>query len=43
LEADDVVNNHMTDLEVFRGYVPIPMLVPGEGYGTRRPWFYNEQ
>ena len=29
-------------LEVFRGYVPVPMIVPGERYGTRRPWFYQE-
>jgi hypothetical protein len=25
--------------EVFRGYVPVPMVVPGEKYGTKRPWF----
>jgi hypothetical protein len=29
-------------IEFFGGHVPIPMVVPGEVYGTRRPWFYNE-
>ncbi|OWO99911.1 hypothetical protein B2J93_6966 [Marssonina coronariae] len=28
--------------EVF-GTLPIPMEVPGEAYGDRRPWFYNER
>ncbi|PBP16310.1 tyrosyl-DNA phosphodiesterase domain protein [Diplocarpon rosae] len=25
------------------GAVPIPMEVPGEAYGDRRPWFYSER
>lgn len=27
--------------EVFEGVVPVPMVVPGEPFGDRRPWFYN--
>jgi len=30
-------------LDVFRNIVPVPMLVPGEEYGSKRPWFYTEQ
>lgn len=30
-------------LEIFRGAVPVPMIVPGEEYGERKPWFMNEQ
>lgn len=31
------------DMSVFDGHIPVPMIVPGEKYGARRPWFYNEQ
>ncbi len=31
------------DMSVFDGRIPVPMIVPGEEYGVRRPWFYNEQ
>jgi Tyrosyl-DNA phosphodiesterase len=30
-------------IDVFDGVVPVPMLVPGEVYGRKRPWFYSEQ
>jgi uncharacterized protein (DUF1684 family) len=30
-------------MSVFKGHLPVPMIVPGEEYGARRPWFYNEQ
>lgn len=30
-------------MEVFHGSVPVPMAVPGEAYGPRRPWFYSER
>lgn len=30
-------------MEIFDGRVPVPMVVPGEEYGTKRPWFYAEQ
>lgn len=30
-------------MEVFDGLVPVPMVVPGEEYGTKRPWFYTER
>lgn len=30
-------------MDVFDGSVPVPMVVPGEHYGARRPWFYKEQ
>jgi len=29
-------------MEVFKGFVPVPMKVPGEEYGDRKPWFYSE-
>ncbi|RFU35872.1 hypothetical protein B7463_g521, partial [Scytalidium lignicola] len=28
-------------LEIFNDRVPVPMVIPGEPYGLRRPWFYN--
>lgn len=28
--------------EVFDGVVPVPMVVPGEEYGKREPWFFME-
>jgi Tyrosyl-DNA phosphodiesterase len=31
------------NMSVFDGYLPVPMIVPGEAYQGRRPWFYNEQ
>ena len=30
-------------MEVFEGHVPVPMIVPGEEYGVKRPWFYTER
>lgn len=34
-----------TSLEIFCGYVPVPMVIPGERYGTgtKRPWFSREE
>jgi hypothetical protein len=29
-------------MQIFNGIVPVPMVVPGEEYGKRRPWFYGE-
>ncbi|KAL8958015.1 MAG: hypothetical protein Q9183_005919 [Haloplaca sp. 2 TL-2023] len=29
-------------LKKFRGVVPVPMEMPGKGYGDGRPWFYSE-
>jgi hypothetical protein len=29
-------------MDVFDGVIPVPMVVPGEEYGRRRPWFYSE-
>ncbi len=31
------------DLKEFEGIVPVPMQVPGEAYGDRKPWYYSEQ
>ena len=31
------------DLRRFEGLVPIPMQIPGERYGHRKPWFFTEQ
>lgn len=30
-------------MDIFQGTVPVPMIVPGEEYGGRKPWFYSEQ
>lgn len=37
------INQHdLSGTGVFGGHVPVPMVVPGDEYGTQRPWFYNE-
>ncbi|TVY39670.1 Tyrosyl-DNA phosphodiesterase [Lachnellula subtilissima] len=30
-------------MEVFKDKIPVPMVVPGEEYSGRKPWFYTEQ
>ncbi|TVY28988.1 Tyrosyl-DNA phosphodiesterase [Lachnellula hyalina] len=30
-------------MEVFKDKIPVPMIVPGEEYSGRKPWFYTEQ
>lgn len=30
-------------LKVFEGRVPVPMVWPGQEYGSRKPWFFMEQ
>jgi len=42
LKDNGVDSQGSPSTEVFRGYVPVPMIVPGEKYGTKRPWFYQE-
>lgn len=39
----DINQHDLASMEFFGGdgYVPVPMVVPGEMYRTR-PWFYNE-
>ncbi|TVY80638.1 Tyrosyl-DNA phosphodiesterase [Lachnellula suecica] len=29
-------------MEVFKGKIPVPMVVPGNEYAGKRPWFYTE-
>jgi hypothetical protein len=31
------------EMDIFADCVPVPMVVPGEEYGSRRPWFYTER
>ncbi|KAL9100984.1 MAG: hypothetical protein Q9163_003706 [Psora crenata] len=31
-----------SDLDVFKGIIPIPMHFPGEDYGARKPWYFLE-
>lgn len=31
------------DLKEFGGTVPVPMQVPGELYGGKKPWYFTEQ
>ncbi|CAD6568535.1 MAG: hypothetical protein ASARMPRED_001852 [Alectoria sarmentosa] len=31
------------DLKEFEGIVPVPMQVPGEEYGDKKPWYFTEQ
>ena len=28
-------------MDVFAGHVPVPMQMPGDQYGLRRPWFFK--
>ncbi|KAI9870657.1 MAG: hypothetical protein M1830_003989 [Pleopsidium flavum] len=42
-EFDVTVPELTCNMELFRGQVPIPMLYPGESYGTRKPWYFTEQ
>jgi len=37
--GEDTTSKEMMD--VFRGVVPIPMIVPGDVYGQSRPWFFS--
>jgi hypothetical protein len=30
-------------MEIFLGHIPVPMVVPGEEYGKRRPWFFSPE
>jgi len=41
--AEEAGVSDQLGMSVFKGHVPVPMIVPGEEYGARRPWFYNEQ
>lgn len=38
-----LAHDGLVGMEIFTGAVPVPMIVPGEEYGHRRPWFVNEQ
>lgn len=33
----------LADLTKFGTVVPVPIQVPGEAYGDRKPWFFTEQ
>jgi hypothetical protein len=33
----------VTGMEIFLGHIPVPMVVPGEEYGKRRPWFFSPE
>jgi len=30
-------------MEVFKDKIPVPMIVPGEEYAGRKPWFYTKE
>jgi hypothetical protein len=30
-------------MDIFDGVIPVPMVVPGDEYGRKRPWFFSEQ
>ncbi|CAG8955283.1 hypothetical protein HYFRA_00011265 [Hymenoscyphus fraxineus] len=38
------VNDHdgPSDIDIFTGHIPIPMVVPGEEYAGREPWYFRE-
>ena len=38
-----VPNNGEGDLKKFDGIVPVPMQVPGDLYGDKKPWYLTEQ
>ena len=29
-------------MDVFQGYIPVPMIVPGREYGELRPWYFHD-
>ena len=31
------------DMSMFDGHLPVPMIVPGEDYQNRTPWFFSAQ
>jgi len=35
--------NASASMNIFPDVAPVPMVLPGEEYGTRRPWFYHER
>lgn len=41
-EKGKEANIESPTMEIFKGVVPVPMAVPGEMYGGKRPWFYAE-
>jgi hypothetical protein len=30
-------------MDVFLGVIPVPMVIPGDEYGKKRPWLYAER
>lgn len=45
-EVDNITNGFESELrgmEIFDGVIPVPMVVPGEEYGRKRPWLYAER
>lgn len=39
----DIQDSRAMDLDIFKGAIDIPFEYPGEDYGDRRPWFFQEQ
>ncbi|TGO88486.1 hypothetical protein BPOR_0159g00010 [Botrytis porri] len=37
-----VPKSGMPIMEVFDGSIPVPMVFPGNVYGSKRPWYYSE-
>ena len=37
------IPDSVCNMDVFRAHVPVPMVYPGEMYGTRKPWYFTEQ
>jgi hypothetical protein len=37
-----VKEQSISNMQIFEGVVPVPMVTPGEEYGQKRPWFFEE-
>lgn len=42
VHQDQAMTRPVLGMDIFDSYVPVPMKVPGEEYGSKRPWFFQE-
>lgn len=41
--GDKVQSEGPPGMEVFASKIPVPMMVPGDDYAGRKPWYFLEQ
>lgn len=42
LNTPTVTKSSAPTMDVFDGTIPVPMVFPGNTYGSNSPWYYNE-